>query len=104
MEWNEAGSGLGSHPPPTRHKRNHTAEGDRGARWPAGLPGTRRLSLRKKPMMSGPKYPPKFASELIMAMPAAADRPAMLEVAIAQKGPTIAFRECHSQRKSASPR
>ena len=42
-----------------------------------------------KPMMSGPKYPPRFARELIMAMPAAAESPAMLEVAIAQNGPTM---------------
>ena len=44
---------------------------------------------RKNPIMSGPKYPPRFAKELITAIPAAAERPAIREVAIAQKGPTI---------------
>src|SRR5579864_5201216 len=47
------------------------------------------LALRKNPMISGPKYPPRFAKELITAIPAAAGRPAIREVAIAQKGPAM---------------
>jgi hypothetical protein len=47
------------------------------------------FAVRKNPMMSGPKYPPRFPSELITAIPVAADNPAILEVAMAQNGPTI---------------
>src|ERR1043166_4161004 len=47
------------------------------------------FAVRNRPMMSGPKYPPRLASELITAIAAAAESPSRRDVAIAQKGPTI---------------
>src|SRR5215469_4736231 len=58
---------------------------------------------RLRPMISGPKKPPKFPSELMMAIPAAAAVPPRKEVEVAQKGPCMENVAIKARLTNASP-